>query len=245
MAQVLFAPAKQIVSHFRHNKPLGAHQCIARTQKQGGLTFAAALVLATTLIGMNAQAQRSELSSGTQRAARLLEEAKRDGLVAVAHRTYDPVDLGILELLTHFEHDFSGASEARGIIASRSPAPDRLWGSNAMRSHARLSRPSSTAPAYTVTIRNASTETFSEIVAFYKRINLPGVVFLASYEVQPQAQPVFQMGLCSQLESYVVGFFIQDELVAKIPARGNMTPQLASVFNPSDTYACEDSWSIQ
>lgn len=28
--------AKQIASHFRHNEPLGAHQCIARTQKQGG-----------------------------------------------------------------------------------------------------------------------------------------------------------------------------------------------------------------
>lgn len=87
-----------------------------------GLTFAAALVLAITLIGMNAQAQRSELSSGTQRAARLLEEAKRDGLVAVAHRTYDPVDLGILELLTYFEQDFSGASAA-GACCHRATPP--------------------------------------------------------------------------------------------------------------------------
>lgn len=46
------------------------------------------------------------------------------------------------------------------------------------------------------------------------------------------------------MRRYVVGFFIGDEMVATFPAEGNMTPELASQWNPSDTERCADSWRI-
>ena len=54
----------------------------------------------------------------------------------------------------------------------------------------------------------------------------------------------FLLGLCRDVESYVIGFFIGDDLVAQHPPSGNLTPQLASVLNPTDTDPCADSWSI-
>jgi hypothetical protein len=102
-----------------------------------------------------------------------------------------------------------------------------------------------TLPFYTVTVTNRTTEDiFTRIVVFYKRLNLSGVVFLEQLIVIPNESRVFNLAFCDQMESYVVGFFIDDDLVAKIPGQGNMTPQLASQLNSTDFYPCEDSWSI-
>lgn len=97
---------------------------------------------------------------------------------------------------------------------------------------------------YHINVNNQTTDTFTQIVVFYKRIGMPGVVFLKDEEVQPTQVVSFMCGLCKELESYVVGFFIGDELVAQIPATGNMTPGLASQLNPTDRYPCVDSWMI-
>ncbi len=97
---------------------------------------------------------------------------------------------------------------------------------------------------YTVTVANRTTDTFDQIVVFYKRVNLEGVVFLQEVGVTPGQVVVFRLGACNRMENYVVGFFLGDDLVAKIPGSGNMTPQLASQLNPTDVEPCADSWSI-
>lgn len=97
---------------------------------------------------------------------------------------------------------------------------------------------------YQININNQTTDIFTQIVVFYKRIGLSGVVYLREENVQPGQISTFVCGLCKEFESYVVGFFIGDELVAQIPTTGNMTPQLASQLNPSDRDPCIDSWMI-
>jgi hypothetical protein len=97
---------------------------------------------------------------------------------------------------------------------------------------------------YLINVNNQTSDTFTEIVVFYKRLLTPGVVFLKADQVQPGTLTGFMCGLCKEFESYVVGFFIGSQLVAQIPATGNMTPALASSLNPTDVYPCIDSWSI-
>lgn len=97
---------------------------------------------------------------------------------------------------------------------------------------------------YNVQVTNGSSDTFTELNIFYKRLGQPGVVFLTYPNVVPLDTKFYDLGPCPQMESYVVGFFIGEELVAKIPSSGNMTPQLATALSPTDQNACADSWRI-
>jgi len=100
-----------------------------------------------------------------------------------------------------------------------------------------------------VTFSNNSTDTFDQVVLFYKRVGLPGVVFLEAPAFRPGTKIIFVLGICSQVESYAMGVYFFDAQgnlseVARIPSQGNMTPALASQLNPTDTDLCADSWSI-
>jgi hypothetical protein len=100
---------------------------------------------------------------------------------------------------------------------------------------------------YRVIVRNATPDTFTEIVVFYKRVGQSGVVFLREENVGPAEARGFVLGIAGQMESYVIGFFIGDEMVAQWPASGdgNMTPQRASIDNPDDTDPTVDWWTIE
>jgi hypothetical protein len=98
---------------------------------------------------------------------------------------------------------------------------------------------------YTVNILNTTTDTFDEIVVMMKRINQTGIVFLVNEGVAPGETAQYLLGLCRDVESYVVGFYIGDTEVFKFPAQGNLTPALASQLKPSDTDPCADSWLIE
>ncbi|WP_120575806.1 MULTISPECIES: hypothetical protein [unclassified Corallococcus] len=194
-------------------------------------------------------AEGPESGSGTSsrkegmaaRAQALLARIQAEGLVSVTLRAQDPVDVGLLRLVSQFDGTLPGTAEARALLALR-PVTARplsiLAGGTPSSSGALLE------DIYTVTVRNLTSADWFDIVVFYKRVGLSGVVYLEAFDVQPNAAPVFQMGVCSQMESYVVGFFIGDDLVAQIPSSGNMTPTLASIYNPSDIEPCADSWSI-
>jgi hypothetical protein len=97
---------------------------------------------------------------------------------------------------------------------------------------------------YTVTITNQTEDTFDEIALFYKRKDLPGVVFLREAIVAPGERVEFRLGVCRQMESYAFGGFIGDTEVFKLPETGVMTPQLASQINVTDKEPCADSWRI-
>lgn len=103
---------------------------------------------------------------------------------------------------------------------------------------------------YTVTITNRTTDTFDEIALFYKRVNLPGVVYLGELNVGPSQTRIFNLGPCTQMESYAFGLRIGNDFVFQFPrdilGPGiNMTPHLASVYSPSDVEPCADSWRIE
>lgn len=117
------------------------------------------------------------------------------------------------------------------------------WLLDLLRNHTRLIL----RPHYTVQITNLTAHVvFSEINVFYKRVNMNGVVFLSQTNVEPGESRFFDLGPCPEMESYVVGFFFGEELVAQLPpaGQGNMTPQLASQFKPSDQDPCADGWAI-
>ena len=99
--------------------------------------------------------------------------------------------------------------------------------------------------AYTVSVTNRTVDTiFDRFVCFYNRVGQSGVVFLEQLIVIPNETRVFNLGPCGEMQSYVIGFFVDDDLVAKIPLSGNMTPALASMVSPGDVSPCEDSWAI-
>lgn len=176
------------------------------------------------------------------RANALLARIHEEGLVAVTLTAQDPVDVGLLRLVSQFDGTFAGTAGARALLALR---PETARHLSIQAGGKPASSPGSMLEdIYTVTVRNLTLADWFDIVIFYKRVGLSGVVYLEAFDVQPNAAPVFQMGLCSQMESYVVGFFIGDDLVAQIPSSGNMTPSLASIYNPSDIWPCADSWSI-
>lgn len=98
---------------------------------------------------------------------------------------------------------------------------------------------------YTLTITNHTTDTFDRIVLFYKRLNLNGVVYLEQLNVQPNQVRVFNLGRCTEMESYAFGCFIGDDMVIQFPRPGvNATPDLASKLNPADIDPCADSFGI-
>jgi|SwirhisoilCB1_FD_contig_21_8816734_length_536_multi_3_in_0_out_0_1 hypothetical protein len=106
--------------------------------------------------------------------------------------------------------------------------------------------PTQSLSTYVVRFSNMTSTTFDEVVVFYKRKSLSGVVFLNKIGLIPGEVTEFNLGFCYLMESYVIGLFINSELVAQLPAAGdgNMTPERASQFDPSDIDPCVDSWSI-
>jgi hypothetical protein len=97
---------------------------------------------------------------------------------------------------------------------------------------------------YFVNINNQTSDLFTEIVLFVQKVDAAGVTYLSERDVPPGIIASFSCGRCGDLVSYVVGFFIGQDLVAKIPQTGNMTPSLASRLNPTDVDSCADSWMI-
>jgi hypothetical protein len=95
---------------------------------------------------------------------------------------------------------------------------------------------------YTVEVINSTADTtFDEIDVFYKRVGQSGIVFLTQKLVAPGETRYFNLGPCSQMESYVVGFFVGADLVAQVPpeGQGNITPD-----TKPDAEPCADSWTI-
>jgi hypothetical protein len=97
---------------------------------------------------------------------------------------------------------------------------------------------------YTVTARNDTGITLDQVVVFYKRVGLTGVVFLAAENVEHGDLAVFTMGVCKHMESYVIAGMVDDTIVTKPPAPGDLTPTRASAINPTDTFRCADSWVL-
>jgi hypothetical protein len=98
---------------------------------------------------------------------------------------------------------------------------------------------------YTVTVTNSTPEFFDQVVIFYKRVGLNGVVFLQETGFVPGDIRIFRLGVCKDMESYALGFFQGEDMVARLPDEGsNMTAALASQINPTDTDPCADSWTI-
>lgn len=98
--------------------------------------------------------------------------------------------------------------------------------------------------AYTVTVRNTTTDVFDDIVLFYSTKGQTGVTAVHSGTVAPGDAVPLVLGPCGAMESYAFGVFIDDEMVAQLPDQGNMTPDLASQMNPTDKFICEDSWQV-
>jgi hypothetical protein len=106
--------------------------------------------------------------------------------------------------------------------------------------------PSAALDTYVVRFVNQTTTTFDEVWIFYKRKGQNGVVSLNKNGLLPGEVTDFELGPCQYMESYVIGVFIGEDLVAQLPAPGdgNMTPERASQLNPLDVDPCSDIWEI-
>jgi hypothetical protein len=109
-----------------------------------------------------------------------------------------------------------------------------------------LGAPGASLEHYIVRFGNMTSVPFDEVVIFYKRRWLPGVVFLDKIGLIPGEVTDFDLGICQFMESYVIGVFIGSDLVAQLPAPGdgNITPERASQIDSADIDPCVDSWNI-
>ena len=98
---------------------------------------------------------------------------------------------------------------------------------------------------YTMTLRNATTTTFDEVVIFYKRSGIDGVTFMGIDAFEPGQMYVFPMGAAQGLTSYVVGVFKGGSLAARLPQSGEMTPAKAAQIDPFRPNAYTDAWAIE
>ena len=98
---------------------------------------------------------------------------------------------------------------------------------------------------YTMTLRNATTTTFDEVVIFYKRSGIDGVTFMGIDAFEPGQMYVFPMGAAQGLTSYVVGVFKGGSLAARMPQSGEMTPAKAAQADPFRPNAYTDAWAIE
>ena len=118
---------------------------------------------------------------------------------------------------------------------------------------------------YLVSVRNSTQivlppfgATFEEVTFFYKRVGLPGVVFLTQGPVVPTQLVIFDLGPCAAMESYSWGAWayvewdgvLTYELVASVPpiirgvaAGPPMTPaERNKVENP--VMPCVDGYEV-
>lgn len=116
--------------------------------------------------------------------------------------------------------------------------------------------PASSLPAtgdwvYQVTVTNLSGDSFDQVVLFYSQTTDPtAVVFLAQDNVQNGAVVTFNLGPCSLVSSYVIGFLSGGTTVAQIPnsdpifqGQPHITPALDHQIHAMDP-PCLNGWTI-
>ena len=97
---------------------------------------------------------------------------------------------------------------------------------------------------YTVTFTNRTTDQFDEVVIFYSTRD-GSIKMVRELNVRPKDRRAFDLGECTDMVEYALGVFIGTTRVARFPVTGSMNRQLASQFNPTDHFLCEDSWYIE
>jgi hypothetical protein len=99
--------------------------------------------------------------------------------------------------------------------------------------------------AYVVDLRNATGQVFDEVVLFYRRSGMGGVVFLGATGFAPNAILSLALGRASKMAGYTVGFFLHQRMVARLPEDGGeMNAVKAAALDPNRLNAWTDSWAI-
>ncbi len=156
-----------------------------------------------------------------QRANRLLELVKQEGIDSVAqHTDLEKMDHSLLHLIKDSQ------------IPS-TPAEERLAVAN-----------------YVVRVINYFPQVVDEVALFFKRnSDNPAAPshFTWMTNVLPGQTRFFNLGACSDLQSYALGAFIGSEAVVTIPPPGTgpMTPARAALQYPQNHVGpCEDRWPL-
>lgn len=98
---------------------------------------------------------------------------------------------------------------------------------------------------YSVWVENQTEIVVDEMIVFFKQRGDNVMQMRQVIPVLPGGIALFDIGMCSAMESYSLGIFIDNELVARIPAEGlSMTPELAELYHPWDKDPCKDTWGF-
>jgi hypothetical protein len=92
--------------------------------------------------------------------------------------------------------------------------------------------------AYSVIFTNKTETTYTQVVVVCTLTNGDTVQF-TEVNVAPGDIRVFSLGACTTMRSYVLGCFVDDELIAKVPDVGEVTPDAP---DSDDPFRCADWW---
>jgi hypothetical protein len=97
---------------------------------------------------------------------------------------------------------------------------------------------------YSVILTNKTTQTYTAVVLIYTT-TAGQSVDLTETAVAPGDVRVFSLGACGTMRSYVVGCYMDDQLVAAVPEDGGeIAPQSAGDPGAADPFRCADWWEI-
>jgi hypothetical protein len=94
--------------------------------------------------------------------------------------------------------------------------------------------------AYSVIVTN-KTETIYTAIAIVCTFTNGDTGQFAETDVAPGNIRVFSLGACAAIGSYVLGCYIGDELVTRVPDVGGVTPDAP---DSDDPFRCADWWEI-
>lgn len=98
---------------------------------------------------------------------------------------------------------------------------------------------------YSVWVENQTEITVSEMIVFYLQRGSSVMQMRQIIPVLPGGIAMFELGQCSVMESYSLGIFVGDDMVARVPEPGqSMTPELATQYHPWDNDPCKDTWGF-
>lgn len=178
----------------------------------------------------------------------LLERVRSEGIGNIVSRpeTLRDRDLDYLDLVANLLDDadqkaVQKARKLRGMPEVTESGYAALPGGTPK--HLRELASSTRSDLYRIYFSNLAKEPIEEVAVFYRTtLNAPGMQNVRGLPFRSTHE--FQLGACTVFKDYVIGVFMGGQLVAKIPAQGNMTPAMAASVNPQDKDRCIDHWHL-
>jgi hypothetical protein len=182
----------------------------------------------------------SSAAEKDSRAEQLVNDVRSHGLLEVVRRpSLSTYDKSVLRLVAELDGD----ERAKQELGPQPELPQRFKASPE-RAIEIFGAKWLGREAYSIVFMNETDTLLEEVVIIWQKRTGEGPYLTRMKPYQPNLRHTFLAGACDEMGQYILGVYLDGELIVKIPEEGNMTPHLASKMHPDDTFPCSDSWTL-